>query len=416
MSNLFYRYRKTFGPGILFACTAIGVSHLVQSTRAGAEFGFVILGFVILANVMKYPFFEHGSRYANVTGTSIIDGYDKLGRKFLFLYLGITLGSMFFVTAAVGFVTAGFFENLFQIEFLGMWTMVILFAVCGFILCVGKFGTLDGIIKIIGFVLIISTAVAFILAFVNGPVEQSENFLPRELWDDSGIFFLIALMGWMPTAIDLSSWNSLWTIARIKQTGYRPKLKETLTEFRIGYFITSLLAIFFLGLGTLVFFGSGDSLPNNNSLFAHKIVTMFANTIGQWSYIIIAASAFSVMFGTILAVFDGYSRSFQKIIHLLRNNESDDSRKSYVGIVCILAIGSILIIMQFGDKLKELVDFATTLSFLVAPIIAILNHKLVIGKFLPKNSQPSVWIKGLSMSGIVFLTGFALFFIYTKFF
>ena len=416
MSNVFYRYRKTFGPGILFACTAIGVSHLVQSTRAGAEFGFVILGFVILANVMKYPFFEHGSRYANVPGTSIIDGYDKLGRKFLFLYLGITLGSMFFVTAAVGFVTAGFFENLFQIEFLGMWTMVILFAVCGFILCVGKFGTLDGIIKIIGFVLIISTAVAFILAFVNGPVEQSENFLPRELWDDSGIFFLIALMGWMPTAIDLSSWNSLWTIARIKQTGYRPKLKETLTEFRIGYFITSLLAIFFLGLGTLVFFGSGDSLPNNNSLFAHKIVTMFANTIGQWSYIIIAASAFSVMFGTILAVFDGYSRSFQKIIQLLRNNESDDSRKSYVGIVCILAIGSILIIMQFGDKLKELVDFATTLSFLVAPIIAILNHKLVIGKFLPKNSQPSVWIKGLSMSGIVFLTGFALFFIYTKFF
>ena len=416
MSNLFYRYRKTFGPGILFACTAIGVSHLVQSTRAGAEFGFVILGFVILANVMKYPFFEHGSRYANVTGTSIIDGYEKLGRKFLFLYLGITLGSMFFVTAAVGFVTAGFFENLFQLESLGMWTMVILFAVCGLILCVGKFGTLDGIIKIIGFVLIISTVTAFVLAFVNGPVEKSENFLPRELWDDSGIFFLIALIGWTPAAIDLSSWNSLWTIARIKQTGYRPKLKETLTEFRIGYFITSLLAIFFLGLGTLVFFGSGDSLPNNNSLFAHKIVTMFADTIGQWSYIIIAASAFSVMFGTILAVFDGYSRSFQKIIQLLRNNESDDSRKSYVGIVCILAIGSILIIMQFGDKLKELVDFATTLSFLVAPIIAILNHKLVIGKFLPKNSQPSIWIKGLSMSGIVFLTGFALFFIYTKFF
>ncbi|GIT55364.1 MAG: hypothetical protein Ct9H300mP17_05230 [Candidatus Nitrosopelagicus sp.] len=93
---------------------------------------------------------------------------------------------------------------------------------------------------------------------------------------------------------------------------------------------------------------------------------MFADTIGQWSYIIIAASAFSVMFGTILAVFDGYSRSFQKIIQLLQKKESDDSKKSYVAIVCVLAIGSILIIMQFGDKLKELVDFATTLSFLVA--------------------------------------------------
>ena len=416
MSNILYRYRKTFGPGILFACTAIGVSHLVQSTRAGAEFGFMILAFVILATVLKYPSFEHGSRYANVTGTSIIDGYEKLGRKFLILYLGITLGSMFFVTAAVGFVTAGFFENLFQIEFLGIWTIVILFAICGAILCVGRFGTLDGIIKVIGFVLIISTFVAFVLASINGPVEKAEDFIPRDLWSDSGIFFLIALMGWMPTAIDLSSWNSLWTLARIKQTGYKPSLKETLTEFRIGYLITGIMAVFFVGLGTLVFFGSGDSLPNNNSLFAHKIVTMFTKTIGQWSYIIIAASAFSVMFGTILAVFDGYSRSFQRIVQILKKDESESSKKLYVIIVSILAIGSILIIMQFGDKLKELVDFATTLSFLVAPIIGVLNHKLVIGKFLSKENHPSSWIKFLSICGIIFLTGFALFFIYTKFF
>ena len=31
------------------------------------------------------------------------------------------------------------------------------------------------------------------------------KFFPRDLWNDSGIFFLIALMGWMPTAIDLSA-------------------------------------------------------------------------------------------------------------------------------------------------------------------------------------------------------------------
>ena len=52
------RYSKTFGPGILFASTAIGVSHLVQSTRAGAEYGFLLLGFVIIATLLKYPFFE----------------------------------------------------------------------------------------------------------------------------------------------------------------------------------------------------------------------------------------------------------------------------------------------------------------------------------------------------------------------
>ena len=99
---------KTLGPGILFASTAIGVSHLVQSTRAGAEYGFEMLWLILLTNLLKYPFFEYGSRYANATGTSLIDGYKRIGNWMLWLYFIITLASMFFVTAAVGSVTAGF--------------------------------------------------------------------------------------------------------------------------------------------------------------------------------------------------------------------------------------------------------------------------------------------------------------------
>ena len=85
MNERLQRLTKTIGPGILFASTAIGVSHLVQSTRAGAEFGFLLLGFVILANLFKYPFFEYASRYANATGTSVIDGYGKIGKYDLVL-------------------------------------------------------------------------------------------------------------------------------------------------------------------------------------------------------------------------------------------------------------------------------------------------------------------------------------------
>ena len=47
--------KKTLGPGILFASTAIGVSHLVQSTRAGAMYGFGLLIFIINTNLIKYP-------------------------------------------------------------------------------------------------------------------------------------------------------------------------------------------------------------------------------------------------------------------------------------------------------------------------------------------------------------------------
>ena len=59
---------KSLGPGLIFAGAAIGVSHLVQSTRAGADFGFGLLWALLLVTLFKYPFFEFGMRYANATG------------------------------------------------------------------------------------------------------------------------------------------------------------------------------------------------------------------------------------------------------------------------------------------------------------------------------------------------------------
>lgn len=419
MNDRITRLYKTFGPGILFASTAIGVSHLVQSTRAGAEFGFLLIGFVLLANLFKYPFFEYGSRYANVTGTSVIDGYYRLSKHALLLYFLITVASMFFVTAAVGFVTAGFLEILFQIEFLNFWTIIILFAACVSILTVGKYSALDGLIKIIGSVLIISTVIAFTLALINGPVERVEGFQMPEIWNQAGIFFIIALMGWMPMPVDISSWHSLWTIERIKQTNFKPRLKETLFDFNLGYLLTAILALFFVTLGSYIFFGSGQELPNNNSLFANKVITLFTETIGNWSYIIIAASAFSVMFGTMIAVFDGYSRSLERITHLLFTKSSSKLKtgfqKRYVLFILMLAGGSLVVVFHFGDNLKELVDFATIISFLIAPIIAIFNFRLVTGKYLTKEAHPPLWLKILSYLGIIFLIGFAMFFIITRF-
>ena len=329
MNSKLSSFSKTAGPGILFACTAIGVSHLVQSTRAGADYGIFIIGFVVLITLLKYPFFEFGSRYANSTQTSIIDGYKKLGKPALWLYFLLTIGSMFFVTGAVGFVTAGFFENLFGIDFLGEWTIVILFVVCVGILAIGKYSVLDSLIKIIAIVLLVSTALAFLLTLYNGPIEPVSGFEPKDLLDISGIFFLLALMGWMPTAVDLSSWNSLWTLERIKQSKYKPKLQETLFEFRLAYLVTGVLAVMFVILGSYIFYGSGDELPNNNSLFAHEIVTLYTETIGDWSYVIIAASAFTVMFGTIIAVLDGYSRSLQRTVELIFTKNEEKIRTKF---------------------------------------------------------------------------------------
>jgi Mn2+/Fe2+ NRAMP family transporter len=274
------------------------------------------------------------------------------------------------------------------------------------------------LIKIVAIVLLVSTVCAFLLVLWNGPVQPAEDFVPKELWTSTGIFFLLALMGWMPTALDLSSWNSLWTLERMKQTNYRPKLKETLFEFRLAYTITAILATMFVTLGAFIFYGSGEELPNNNADFAHMVVTLYTQTIGQWSYLIIAAAAFAVMFGTILAVFDGYSRSLQRTVELIFTKKEEvirtKFRSFYILFLFVLLAGSLIVVLQFAGNLREIVDFATVLSFLIAPVIAVFNLRLVTGKYLEKNVQPSIWLKILSFAGIVFLTGFAIYFLITR--
>jgi Mn2+/Fe2+ NRAMP family transporter len=125
------------------------------------------------------------------------------------------------------------------------------------------------------------------------------------------------------------------------------------------------------------------------------------------------------MFGTIIAVFDGYSRSLQRTVELIFTTKEEKIRTKfrtfYVLFLILISAGSLVVIFQFGNNLKELVDFATVMSFVIAPVIAIFNFRLVTGKFLEKEHQPSILLKILSIAGIIFLSGFAAFFLITKF-
>jgi len=403
--------KKTLGPGILFASTAIGVSHLVQSTRAGASYGFGLLFFIIIANLFKYPFFEFGSRFANATETSIIDGYKKLGVWVLWSYLIITLISMFFITSAVGAVTSGFLQNLFKTTELGIWNHIVLFAICGSILSFGKYDSLDGLIKIIGFTLLISTLLAFTLVLIKGPV--SETLFPAIDYNKTDILFIIALMGWMPTAVDLSSWNSLWTLERIKQTKFKPTLKQTIFEFNMGYIFSASLSLCFLTLGAYLMYGTDSIFPNSSALFANQVIKLYTESIGSWSYLIISIAGFSIMFGTCVAVFDGYARSASECIRLVQD-QNDSNKTHYDILIWILVFGSLGIILLFGSKLKQLVDLATTISFMIAPMVALANYKLVSYPFLEKNAVPPTWLRNLAIGGIVYLIGFGLLFIYVR--
>ncbi|MFT4779667.1 MAG: Mn2+/Fe2+ NRAMP family transporter [Flavobacteriales bacterium] len=410
------KYKQALGPGILFASTAIGVSHLVESTSAGAEYSFGLLWAVLLANIFKYPFFEFGTRYALATGKSLIDGYHSIGKWMFYLYLFLTLSTMFFVAAAVGAVTSGFLDALFGItEKVGAYgsllTTTALFMVCILILFKGKYTALENLIKILGIVLLVTTITAFGLVLYQGPTGSEVSFIsPPLMGEFSALPFLIALMGWMPTAVDLSAWNSLWTLERQKKMDGKISLNASLLDFNLGYFISTLLAVCFLTLGAFLLYHSGEGLPLGKASFANGIIGLYTQVIGEWSYLIIAAAAFSIMFGTCIAVFDGYARTAERIVSIKLNKEMS-SAKPYQLCVILTAIGAYLVVFFFSSNLKLLIDLAMILSFVIAPVIAVANLYLVTGDRVLSEYHPPRWLFILAILGILFLGVFTVVFL-----
>ena len=395
---------KKLGPGLLFAGAAIGVSHLVQSTRAGADFGWGLVWALLIINIFKYPFFQYGPRYAISTGKTLLDGYYRLGKGYLWFYFILNFATMFTIQTAVTIVTAGLASELFGLtENMVIWSVIIT-VFCSLILIFGKYKTLDKVIKVIIIVLAISSVLALLIAFSNNDNSISiTQIFPRS----EGLLFLIAFMGWMPAPLDISIWHSIWTLEKNKIQKTKVKIADSMFDFNVGYITTVILGLCFIGLGALVMYGSGESFSNQGGVFAKQLINLYTSNLGQGAYLIIAIAAFTTMFSTTITTLDASPRAMSKTIQLLFKKEKD----FYITWIIILAFGTSLIFIFLLSEMGKLVQIATVLSFITAPIYAFLNYKLVNSNQVPKNLQPSKKLKFLSNLGLIFLTGFTLFYL-----
>ena len=395
LSNL-----RKLGPGLLFAGAAIGVSHLVQSTRAGADYGWGLLWALLLVNLFKYPFFQFGPRYALATGESLLDGYYKLGKIFLWLYFFLNVATMFTIQTAVTVVTAGLASNLFEIKTNMIHWSIGVTAVCYSILLIGRYKLLDKVIKVIILILTISSVLAVTIAFFKG---NTSLVFSQMFPNGDSILFLIAFMGWMPAPMDISIWHSIWILEKKTDLKNKFSLKEGLFDFNVGYITTVILGICFLGLGALVMFGSGLEFSNKGNEFAGQLIDLYTSNLGESWYLIIAIAAFTTMISTTITTLDASPRAMSKTVQLLFKQKNRDY---YIFWITILAVGTCLIFLFLLSEMGLLVQIATVLSFITAPFYAILNYRLVTSNYMPKENHPSLKIKILSLLGIVFLIGF----------
>ncbi|WP_298763565.1 NRAMP family divalent metal transporter [uncultured Polaribacter sp.] len=404
-------FLQSLGPGLLFAGAAIGVSHLVQSTRAGAEFGFGLIWALFLVHLFKYPFFQFGPRYATATGETLLDGYNKLGKGVLITYYIINFATMFTIQGAVTVVTAGLATQLFgsfNVENnLVIWSTVLML-ISLLILLIGKYKLLDNLMKYIIAILTISTVIAVFIALFN--TKEAFNVTQIIPSGTAELTFLIAFLGWMPAPLDVSIWHSIWSIEKDKTTVTKTKTKDAITDFNIGYISALFLGICFVLLGALVMYKSGEAFSNKGSIFAQQLIQLYTKNLGDFSYIFIAVAAFITMFSTTITTLDASPRAMNRTTKLLLNKKL---KYGYWFWILLLFSGTFLILNFFLANMGLLVKIATILSFLTAPFYAILNFILISGKHTPKEHQPSVLLKFISVIGIVFLIGFSIWFLFS---
>jgi Mn2+/Fe2+ NRAMP family transporter len=414
---------RTLGPGLLFAGAAVGVSHLVQSTRAGALYGLGLALVVVAANVFKYPGFAFGPHYAAATGTSLLEGYRRQGTWALVLYALLTVGTMFTVLAVVTVVTAGLAKALLSLEIRVDVLSAAILVVCAAVLAVGRFRGLDRIMKVVVSTLTLMTVVATILALPRLELGDVRLWPAADQWNLQTAMFVAALVGWMPSAIDVSVWHSLWTLAKRRDTGHRPALRESLLDFQIGYFGTAGLALCFMVLGAALLHGTGAPLAGAPDAFAHQVIALYTETLGAWSRYVIGTCALLVMLSTTMTVIDGFPRALSALYARFRrpedadaSGEPDDVRRVYWIALAVIATGAVLILRFVeGKEFRALVDVATTLSFLTAPALAALNHRAVFGAEVPAALRPGPRMRAFSLVSITLLGAFALVWLYVRF-
>ena len=401
----------------------------MSSTTAGAQFGFALLGLIVVTNIAKYPFLRVGTRFTAVTGMSLLEGFQQRNPMYLRLYLLVTLATGTVTIAAVSFIAGVLLRNVpllsgFNPYGLSMAVLV----VSGVILMLGHYRALDRLSKLLVAMLTLLTALAAATLLIRGPVgDVTSSWLAADPspWTLANLGFLIPLMGWMPGPVEMCVWPSLWMFSHAKDTQHTASLAEAEGDFNIGYGISLLTAFLFVTLGAYTMYGSGEGMLSGSTLsFAQKLIRLYTKAMGGWAAWVIIPAAFAAMFSTTITCLDAYPRSIAAIQRLWTRGDANQARDGvqtqrftqWVIVHLLVAVAALMWASSGGITVKDFVFGAMTGSFLTAPLFAWMAMDTINSSLVPPEHRYGPLMRTLCWLGLVFLSGFSLLFIANAFF
>jgi len=378
--------------------------------------GFGLTGVILLALILKYPFFEFGPRYAAATGKSLVEGYRRIGRWALWLYFLMTVVTAVIHQVAVILFLAFLIQYAFGLD----WPIWVIgggvYAGGTGLLTVGRYRGFDVAVKGIVVVLAVSTLGAAALAAPRA------DFSTLSLWPMSGLSlgFVLALVGFMPSPIEVSVMSSLWTLAHDRSSTHRTSVNVAQLDFRIAYVGTGILAFAFLLLGATLMHGSGQTFGSAGVAFSTQLVELYTGTLGESTRVLVLVAVLTTILSTSLVVIDGFPRVIDRCVQNIVGREEPGRDtplgRTYWAALALFGVLTVLGLSLFTTRLTPMIDFATIFTFATAPVLGYLNLRAVTSADVPVDVRPGRGMLAVSYLGLLLLSGTTLIYLISRVF
>ncbi|WP_432565123.1 Nramp family divalent metal transporter [Kineococcus sp. SYSU DK003] len=306
---------RQIGPGLLAAATGVGAGDLVATMVAGARFGTVLLWAAVAGTILKLALGEGVGRWHLASGTTLLDGWRRLGRwatTFFGAYI-VIWGFVYGATAmsAVGLPLNALFGGL-PVRY---WAMIA--GVAGLLLVWAQryhaFEKFMTVLVLFKFVTVVSIAV-----LVSPNLGDLAGGLVPRLPDGSTIYVL-GLVGGVGGTITMAAYG-YWMFAKgWRGTGWLSMMR---LDNAVGYVMTGVFVVAMLVVGSTMLFGQ-DLTAGDDGLLT--LGAALGEEYGQWARVWFLIGFLAVTSSSLLGVWNGVSMMFADWTRQLRLPHGKDA-------------------------------------------------------------------------------------------
>lgn len=397
---------RWFGPGFIFAATAIGSGELILTTRTASLYGWGFFWCVPVIILCKAIGTSLMLRYGTVTGRNFLrDIWESKYLKWVIPYFMVA--SLLYLTGVGAHI--GVASGALNLLLPGLlpsqyWIAIVALIVAGVTL-LGAYRFLEK--TMITLALIISVGIIAVAIAIAPPISEMFSGLipqmPPNAPGDTSLTTLIGLFGWLgagwgPTlsyvwwaqekGVGMHSTKKPLSQERLDShhiTRLRKWLNIVHLDLSLSYILTYIVSTCLYIAGATILFQ--NNLHPQGLLLVETLSTLFTETIGSGAYYLFLISAFAILLSSVIGVVEGLSQALRECTFLIWPGAKEKMKpKVLVTIFSILALAIPVTFLLIAERPVWLLLVS---SMMFAPAIGII---FLVSAFLclklPKPLRP----------------------------